>query len=100
MSGRQKQKVQDRITNGTLFPNISFILRKNLDDLSDRILIDTKSHFASILDPIRSDLGMILNMYSVPVETGDEAALEKFDGLLKRLEEKHDGVLSRVQALT
>jgi hypothetical protein len=92
--------VQGRIEDGTLFPNVSFMLETHLNQLAEEVLNEAEKYFDEFLDFVRSDLEMILDAESDPVEIENEAALEQFDGLLGVLKARHDEVLKRVQSIT
>ena len=99
MAERQRRKVQGRIKDGTLFPNISFTLKTHLNALAENILKEAKEHFDGVLDFIRSDLEMVLDTESDPEESEDEDALKQFDELLDVLKARHDEVLQRIQSI-
>jgi hypothetical protein len=80
--------VQGRISDGTLFPNISFTLEAQLSALAKSVLKEAKEHFGGVLDFIRSDLEMILDTQSDPVEAEHEAAVEQFKQTLDGLKAK------------
>src|SRR5258708_2434589 len=97
MAARQREKVQGRIRDGTLFPNISFELEKNLSALAKNVLKEAKEHFGGVLDIIRSDLEMTLDTQSDPVEAEHEAAVEQFKHMLDGLKAREAEVLQSLK---
>jgi hypothetical protein len=96
MAARQRQKVQGRIENGTLFPNISFTLKTHMNKLAEKTLDEAEEHFDGVLAFIQSDLEMILDAESDPMNIEEEIALEQFSGVLEVLQARHDEILARI----
>src|SRR6202035_8831 len=60
MKSRMHNKVQGRIENGTLFPNISFAISKAMENLTRKTFQDLKQEIELLFGFIRDDVDMAL----------------------------------------
>ena len=60
MAERQRSKVQGRIENGTLFPNISIKIRTEIEEQAEMSMKKLEEVVLEILHVIQSDLEMSL----------------------------------------
>jgi len=97
---RQRSTVQGRITNGTLFPNISTAISKDMDKLVKKTFRGLRDKVDAVLKLIRSDVDMALA--SGPQHRGDdengddgeeEMLREELGDVVKELKKKHEALL-------
>lgn len=103
MAQRQRDTVQGRITDGTLFPNISIAIGNQVDKLTDKILNQLQEKVLGILVLIRSDLEMALGKEAKSrLGQKDREELEQrqviLRNLLKTLKEKHEKILKDISS--
>jgi hypothetical protein len=98
MASRQKKTVQGRITDGTIFPNISAALGNHLNQLTETIIKDFSEKFFDELRDLRSDLEIILDNASQSVKQEDSVALKQLSEILEESEAKYAQVMENVSS--
>jgi hypothetical protein len=93
---RQRETVQGRITDGTLFLNISAVLGNHLNQLTETIIKDLSEKFFDELEDLRSDLEIILDNAAESVELEDSVALKQLSENLEELEARYARVVENV----
>ncbi|KFZ06243.1 hypothetical protein V501_07587 [Pseudogymnoascus sp. VKM F-4519 (FW-2642)] len=102
-AARQRNTVQGRITNGTLFPNISTAIKREIETAA-------KTTFDSVLKSLESDFALIENdvtmaLASAPQQSGDreDVACEEEErrrgelaGAVRGLKRQHAEVLASI----
>ena len=68
--------------------------------MAQNVLKETKEHFGGVLDFIRSDLEMILDTQSDPVEAEHETAVEQFKQTLDGLKARQAEVLQSLKDMS
>jgi len=90
MFARQRNTVQGRVKNGTLFPNISISIENQVHDMTERILNQLQENVFKILELIRSDLETALGKETESnVRQMDKLELEQRETALKDLLKTH-----------
>jgi len=104
MANRQQRTVQGRITNGTLFPNISISIENQVDELTEKILDQLQEKILKLLGFIRSDLETALGSETVSrARHGDKSELDQHEralkDLLKTQKEKYGKILENISSI-
>ena len=98
--------MQGRITNGTLFPNISITISKNMDKLAQKAFRGLHDKVDAIFDLIEDDVYLALasgQQHSAGDENKDEDEEERLKEDLaaevKELKTRHEELLGSVAVL-
>ncbi|KAH8812284.1 hypothetical protein F5884DRAFT_784973 [Xylogone sp. PMI_703] len=100
-AAQQRTIVQGRITNGTLFPNISVQIREGIDQLVQKTFADLRDAVNAVLDLIVSDIDMALTSKSQRADNAknqkdleEERQKEELIVEIKKLKEEHERLLT------
>jgi hypothetical protein len=104
MAERQRRTVQGRITNGTLFPNISISIKNQVNELTEEILDQLQGKVLKILGLIQSDLETALgNNTESRARQRDRSELAQHEktlkDLLKTQKEKYGKILEAISSI-
>ncbi|KAH6678502.1 hypothetical protein B0J14DRAFT_582898 [Halenospora varia] len=102
-ASRQRSIVQGRITNGTLFPQISAKIQANVDELVKKTFCDLRHEVDAVLDLIVSDVKMALAskpQVVVDARNQEHQEEERRRGELlaeiRKLKGKHEEILASI----
>jgi len=107
-AARQRSTVQGRITNGTLFPNISVTISKNMDKLAQKTFRGLHDKVDAILDLIKDDVDLALTSGQPQIAGGEnelededeeERLKEELAAEVKELKTRHEELLGSVAVL-
>lgn len=87
--------VQGRITNGTLFPNISIKISGSMNALVRKTFEDLRGKAEAVLDLVRNDIDMALASGRQSSGSGHEDRDEEEDELRKELSSVVEGLKGR-----
>jgi hypothetical protein len=92
--------VQGRITDGTLFPNISIAISKNMDELAQKTFRGLHDKVDAVLELIKDDLDMALASRQYigddenRADEEEERLREEFEGEAKELKRRYEELLA------
>lgn len=106
MAARQRRKVQGRITNGTLFPNISMAIKRDTEATATATFEKLKNTLESTIVLLEDDIAMALT--TMPHQSADmeeidhEAEVKRREDLARAvqiLRRKHTEVIRSIACI-